>query len=221
MTLAASLAVLLALPAAAAKPSASLEKIRSWPVYDAREKGAIDLVELCRLARLPCGAVAAPGERLAAPEGPIAGRTVGELLDRILAAHPGYRAEFNESVLTVVRDGPCRGALKRRAPKSRYPVRTARVAAWLALRVAGWSAAADVGLASLSGEREDARYLNVELIVHDGATVRGVLDGLARGDGRMVWFAEEGRTSCSGFRFDNWRAPQPLDAGSVLVSVSR
>ncbi|UPT74320.1 MAG: hypothetical protein M0D55_00775 [Elusimicrobiota bacterium] len=209
---AAALAVLLAAPAAGASSDATLDKIRTWPVYDARETAAIDLFELCRLARLPCGAVLAPGSTLSAPEGPVAGRTVGDLLDRVLAANPGHLAEMREGVLSIRAPGACAGTLAKKMPKARLPIRTARVAAWLALRAAGWTKAADAGLASLGGEREDARYLNVEVILHQGATARGTLDAIARGDGRMVWIAEASKSGCSGFRFASWRAPSPSTA---------
>jgi hypothetical protein len=172
------------------------------------------------MARLSCGVVASKGERLKAPAGPIAGLTVGALLDRVLAAHPGYTAEMREGVLFVRRrkDG-CADALERPAAADHYPIRSARVASWLVLRAAGWAATADAGLASLTGDAEDARYLRVDLIVHEGASVRRTLDAIARGDGRMLWAAESDRKACSGFRFENWRRPQALEKGSVLVSV--
>lgn len=36
----------------------------------------------------------------------------------------------------------------------------------------------------------------------------------------MLWRAESDGKSCTGFRFFNWRAPQPLEGASVLISVS-
>lgn len=216
-------ALLLALAApAAAWSGPDLAKVRSWTVYDPRESGTVDFLDLCRLARLPCGAVAAPGEKLAAPAGPIAGRNVGELLDRILAAHPGHRASFDDGVLSIRAAGACEKALsKPMPPRTAFPPRTARVAAWLALRRAGWKAEADRAMMSLGGEREDARFLNVELIVGRGVTVAQTLDAIARADGRMVWIAEQDAKGCSGFRIASWREPQPLDGPSILVSVGR
>lgn len=217
------LAVLAALcvRASAAPKPATLEKIRAWPVYDSRASGETDFGDLCRMARLPCGAVAATGENLNAPVGPIAGLTVGALLDRILAAHPDYKAELRAGVLVVRRPkDACASALDRPAAKGRHPIRSARVAALMVLRASGWPALANAGLASLTGDAEDARYLNVDVMIHDGASVRRTLDAIAQGDGRMLWLAESDGTACVGFRFRNWRAPQPIDKGSVLVSIS-
>lgn len=143
------LALALCLPAAAAPPSSALDKVRGWPIYDARADGETDLGDLCRIARLPCG-----------------------------------------------------------------------VAALMLLRESGWPAPGNAGLASLTGDTEDARYARVQVIVYKGATVRRVLDAIARGDGRMLWLAESDGKTCAGFRFLNWRAPQPIEASSVLVSVS-
>lgn len=217
------LSALLALcaPAYAAPSSAPLEKVRAWPVYDARVSGEIDIGGLCRLARLPCGVITAKGEKLEAPEGALAGQTVGALLDRVLAAHPGYAAEMRDGVLFVRRPkDACAAALERPAKAARYPVRSGRVAALMVLGSSGWRAAANAGLASLTGDAEDARYLSVEVMIHEGASVRRTLDAIAQGDGRMVWFAESDGKSCAGFRFQNWRAPQPIEKGSVLVSVT-
>lgn len=216
-----AVALTLAAFARAAPEPAPLEKVRTWPVYDERVSGETDLGDLCRMARLPCGVVAAKGERLRAPAGPIAGLTVGVLLDRILAAHPGYAAELSEGVLFVRRPkDACAAALERPAAPDHYPIRSARVASWLVLREAGWPEAANAGLASLKGDEEDARYLRVDLIVHEGASVRRTLDAIARGDGRMLWAAESDGKACSGFRFESWRRPQAIEKGSVLVSVS-
>lgn len=210
-----------ALAAAAAPAPAPLAKVRAWPVYDARTAGETDFGDLCRMARLPCGAVASKGENLAAPSGPISGQTVGAILDRILAAHPGYAAETRDGVLSVRRPGSaCAAALERPARKARYPVQSARVASWMVLRAAGWPGLANAGLASLTGDAEDARYLRVQVMIHGGARVRQTLDAIARGDGRMLWLAEDDGKSCSGFRFLDWRAPQPVETSSVLVSVS-
>ncbi|MCR4294446.1 MAG: hypothetical protein NUW21_02855 [Elusimicrobia bacterium] len=221
MSLLLAAALALSASARAAPAFATLEKVRGWPVYDGRVSGETDLGDLCRMARLPCGVVAAKGERLRAPAGPIAGLTVGELLDRVLAAHPGYAAEMSEGVLFVRRPkDACAAALERPAAPERYPIRSARVASWLVLRAAGWPAAADAGLASLTGDAEDARYLRVDLIVHEGASVRRTLDAIARGDGRMLWAAESDGKACAGFRFENRRRPQAIEKGSVLVSVS-
>lgn len=221
MIRAAALFLLLALPAAARR-DVTLEKVRSWAVYDPRDSGTIDFRELCRLARLPCSAIVARGERLEAPAGPIAGRNVGELLDRVLAAHPGHRASFDDGVLSIKASGACETALsKPLPPRTAFPPRTARVAAWLTLRKAGWKAEADRAMMSLGGERDDARFLNVELVVGRGVTVGGAVDAVARGDGRMVWFAEQDAKGCSGFRIDSWREPQGLDGPSILVSVGR
>ena len=190
-------------------------------MYDERKSAAIDLAELCSLARLPCGAVLEPGESLAAPEGPVAGQTVGALLDRLLAAHPGYEAAMRGGVLSVRRKGgACAAALERPTPAIRYPIRPARVAALMVLRASGWPGPANRGLASLNGDREDARYQDVDVFVHKGATVRDALDAIALGDGRMLWIAEAGPKTCSAFRFSNWRKPQPLQGSSVMVSVS-
>ncbi|MDP3543629.1 MAG: hypothetical protein Q8T11_14255 [Elusimicrobiota bacterium] len=150
MNLLLSAALALGASARAAPAFAPLEKVREWPVYDERASGETDLGDLCRMARLPCGVVAPKGARLVAPAVPIAGLTVGALLDRILAAHPGYAAELNEGVLVV----------------------------------------------------------------------RRTLDAIARGDGRMLWGAESDGKACAGFRFESWRAPQAIEKGSVLVSVS-
>lgn len=218
MSLLLSAALALSASASAAAP---LDKVRGWPVYDERASGEIDLGDLCRMARLPCGLVAPKGERLKAPAGPIAGLTVGELLDRVLAAHPRFKAEMSEGVLVVRRpkDG-CAAALERAAAPEHYPLRSARVAAWLVLRAAGWAAAADAGIASLTGDAEDARYQRIDLIVYEGASVRRALDAIARGDGRMLWAAESDGKACAGFRFENWRRPQAIEKGSVIVSVS-
>lgn len=211
----------LCVPASAAPKFTALEKVRAWPVYDQRASGEIDLLELCRLARLPCAAVAQKGETFAAPEGPIAGLTVGALLDRILAAHPGHEATMSEGVLSVRRPGDaCAAALERPAKKARYPVRSARVAALMVLGASGWPALAKAGLSSLTGDAEDARYQAVDVMIHDGASVRRTLDAIAQGDGRMLWRAESDGKGCVGFHFRNWRAPQPIERGSVLVSVS-
>lgn len=208
-------------PARAAPTFPTLEKVRAWPVYDARAAGETDLGDLCRIARLACGVVAPKGEELTAPEGPIAGKTVGELLDRILAAHPGYSAELGEGVL-VVRPAKdkCASALEKPAAEAHYPAQSARVASWLILRASGWPALGNAGLASLAGDAEDARYLRVEVLIHKGASVRRALDAIARGDGRMLWRAESDGKSCAGFRFRNWRAPQAIEKGSTYVSVS-
>lgn len=215
------LAAALALAAFARAEPAPLDKVRTWPVYDERGSGETDLGDLCRMARLPCGVIAPRGERLKAPAGPIAGLTVGALLDRILAAHPGYAAEMSEGVLFVRRPkDACAAALARPAAPERYPIRSARVASWLVLRAAGWADAADTGIASLTGDAEDARYLRVDLIVHEGASVRRTLGAIARGDGRMLWAAESDGKACAGFRFESWRLPQAIEKGSVLVSVT-
>ncbi len=222
MNLLLAAALALGAPARAAPAFAPLEKVRGWPVYDERVSGETDIGDLCRMARLPCGVVAPKGERLKAPAGPIAGLTVGALLDRVLAAHPGYAAELSEGVLFVRRPkDACAAALERPAVPARYPIRSARVASWLVLRAAGWASAADAGIASLAGDAEDARYQRVDLIVHEGASVRRALDAIARGDGRMLWAAESDGKACAGFRFENWRRPQAIEKGSVLVSVSR
>jgi hypothetical protein len=208
-------------PARAAPAFATLEKVRAWPVYDARASGETNLGDLCRMARLACGLVAPKGTELKAPEGPIAGLTVGEILDRILAAHPGYAAELSEGVLVVrpAKDA-CAAALEKPAAEAHYPARSARVASWMVLRASGWPALGNAGLASLAGDAEDARYLRVEVMIHKGASVRRALDAIARGDGRMLWRADSGRRSCAGFAFRNWRAPQAIEKGSAYVSVS-
>lgn len=211
----------LALSAAAAPARSPLEKARAWPIYDARASGTTDLGDLCRMARLPCAVVAPKGREFEAPAGPIAGQTVGAILDRILAAHPGYAAELRDGVLSVRRPGDaCAAALERPAPETDLPAVSGRVAALMLLRESGWRAEGGAGLASLTGSAEDARYLRLHLVVHEGASVRRALDAIARADGRMLWLAESDGKSCSGFRFLNWRAPQALDASSVLVSVS-
>lgn len=217
------LPALLALCASAyASPSfAPLDKVRAWPVYDAPAAGEVDLGGVCRLARLPCGVVVPKDEELSASSGPIAGLTVGALLERVLAAHPGYAAEMREGVLFVGRAGDgCAASLDRPAAAAHHPPGSARVAALLVLRESGWPAFANAALASLTGDQEDARYQRVDTIVHRGATVRGALDAIARGDGRMLWRAESDGKSCTAFRFRSWRAPQPLEGASVLVSVS-
>lgn len=216
------LALALAAPAAAAPSFPGLEKIRAWPIYDARASGETDFGDVCRMARLACAVIAPKGETLEAPEGPIAGRTAGELLDRVLAAHPGYALEMREGVLTIRRrKDACAAALERPAREADLPPLSGRVAALRILRGSGWPAAADAALASLTGEAEDARYLPVQVVVHKGASVRRTLDAIARGDGRMLWLAESDGKGCAGFRFLNWRAPQALaSAASVLVSVS-
>lgn len=221
MSLLLAAALALGAPARAASGNMTLQKVRGWPVYDERVSGQTDLGDLCRMARLPCGLVAPKGERLKAPAGPIAGLTVGALLDRILAANKGYAAELSEGVLFLRRPkDACAAALERPAAPERYPIRSARVAAWLVLRAAGWAAEADAGIASLTGDAEDARYLRVDLIIHEGASVRRALDAIARGDGRMLWAAESDGKACSGFRFENPRRPQAIEKGSILVSVS-
>lgn len=214
-------ALALCAPASAAPSFAPLEKVRNWPIYDTRASAETDFGDLCRMTRLPCGLVAAKDEILKAPAGPIAGLTVGALLDRILAAHPGYAVKMRDGVLEASRpkDG-CAAALEGPAPEKHYPILSARVAALMVLRASGWPALANAGIASLTGDAEDARYLSVQVIVHNGASVRRTLDAIARGDGRMLWLAESDGKSCAGFRFLNWRAPQPIEKGSVLVSVS-
>lgn len=214
-------ALALCAPASAAPSFAPLEKVRAWPLYDSRVTAETGFGDLCRMARLPCGAVAPKGEKLAAPAGPISGQTVGAVLDRILAAHPGYAAELRDGVLFVRRPkDACAAALEGPARKAHYPVRSARVASLLVLRSSGWPGPANAGLASLSGDAEDARFLRVQVVVHPGARVRQTLDAIARGDGRMLWLAESDGKSCVGFRFENWRAPQPVETSSVLVSVA-
>lgn len=214
-------ALALCSPASAAPSFAPLKKVRAWPIYDARVSGETDLGDLCRMARLPCGVVAAKGENLAAPAGPIAGLTVGAILDRILAAHPGYGAQMREGVLMVSRPkDACAAALEGPAPEKHYPIFSARVASLMVLRASGWSALANAGIASLTGDAEDARYLRVQVMIHDGASVRRTLDAIARGDGRMMWLAESDGKSCVGFRFLNWRAPRAVETSSVIVSVS-
>lgn len=216
-----AVAVLAFSAAASAADFAPLDQVRDWPVYDERASAAIDFAELCRMARLPCAAVVAPGEKLAAPVGPVAGKTVGVLLDRLLAAHPGYKAEMRAGVLAVERKkDPCAAALGKHAPQAHYRVVTARVAALMVLRASGWPGLANAQMNSLTQDFEDARYQNVELIVYDGVTVRRALDKIALGDGRMLWIAESGPKTCSAFRFKNWRDPQPLNGPSVLVSVT-
>lgn len=222
MLLHALLAAALAPTAARAAPSfPTLEKVRAWPVYDARAEGETDLGDLCRMARLPCGMVAPKGEELKAPAGPIAGKTVGELLDRVLSAHPGYAAELREGVL-VVRPSKdkCASALEKPAAEAHYPAQSARVASWMVLRASGWPALGNAGLASLAGDAEDARYLRVEVLTYKGASVRRTLDAIARGDGRMMWSAESDGKSCAAFGFRSWRAPQAIEKGSTYVSVS-
>lgn len=214
-------ALALCAPAHAARRFAPLEKVRSWPVYDSRAAGETDLGDLCRMARLPCGLVAGKDETLKAPAGPIAGLTVGAVLDRILAANPGYAAELREGVLFVSRPkDPCAAALDGPAAEAHHPARPARVAALMVLRASGWPAQGDAGLVSLTGDAEDARYLRVEVLIHKGASVRRTLDAIAQGDGRMMWLAESDGKSCAAFRFRNWRAPQAIEKGSTYVSVS-
>lgn len=214
-------AISLGAPAHAAPSFPTLEKVRSWPVYDTRAEGATDLGDLCRMARLPCGLVAPKGTELKAPEGPIAGLTVGAVLDRILAANPGYAAELREGVLVASRPkDACAAALDKPAAAVHQPARSARVAALMVLRASGWPAQGNAGLVSLTGDAEDARYLSVEVLIHEGASVRRALDAIARGDGRMLWRADGDGKSCSGFSFRNWRAPQAIEKGSVYVSVS-
>lgn len=215
------LALALSLPAAAAPSFPDLAKVRGWPIYDERAAGATDLGDVCRMARLPCGVIAPKGEALAAPEGPIAGRTAGELLDRVLAAHPGYAAELIDGVLVVRRPADaCAAALERPARAADLPAMSGRVAALRILLGSGWPAPAKAGLASLAGEAEDARYLPVQVLVHKGASVRRALDAIARADGRMLWAAESDGKACTGFRFRNWRAPQAVStSASTFVSV--
>ncbi len=214
------LALSLCASAHAAPKTVTLEKVRSWPVYDTRVAGETDLGDLCRMSRLPCGLVAPKDAELKAPAGPIAGLTVGAVLDRILAANPGYSAELREGVLFVSRPkDACAVALEKPAADAHHPARSARVAALMVLRDSGWSAQGNAGLASLTGDAEDARYLRVEVLIHKGASVRRVLDAIARGDGRMMWSAESDGKTCAAFRFRNWRAPQAIEKGSVYVSV--
>lgn len=216
-------AVLALCSSARAAPSfPTLEKVRSWPVYDARAEGETDLGDLCRMARLPCGLVAPKGAELKAPAGPIAGLTVGAVLDRILAANPGYAAELREGVLFASRPkDACAAALEGPAAAVHQPARSARVAALMVLRASGWPAQGDAGLVSLTGDAEDARYLRVEVMIHKGASVRRTLDAIAQGDGRMMWRADADGKSCAGFSIRNWRAPQAIEKGSTFVSVSR
>lgn len=200
-----------------------LETVRKWTVYDARARGPVDLASLCEAARLPCGAVLAKGETLGAPAGPLEGMTVGALLDRMLAAHPGYRAEMREGVLGIrpVKTTGCEKALARASRKAHFAPGPASVAALRYLRGAGFPEAGRQ-LASLTGDNEDARFARVELIVHDGGTARRVLDALARADGQMLWVAEtsaDGK-SCASFRLRDWRSPQGLEYSSTLVSVA-
>jgi len=218
LLVAAALAMCSAAQAAPSFPT--LEKIRAWPVYDARAEGEADLGDLCRMARLPCGLVAPKGAELKAPAGPIAGLTVGAVLDRILAANPGYAVELREGVLFVSRPkDACAAALDKPAAPVHQPARSARVAALMVLRDSGWPTQGNAGLVSLTGDAEDARYLSVEVLIHEGASVRRALDAIARGDGRMLWRADSDGKSCTGFSFRNWRAPQAIEKGSVYVSV--
>lgn len=206
---------------ASAAQFASLDKMRNWPVYDDRAEGEAGFADLCRMARLPCGAVVVAGRPPASPSGPVAGQTVGAILDRIVAANPGYSVKAEDGVLRLSRDGDlCAAALERPGKDVRTPVVSARAAALMSLRELGWRDLANAALASLSGDAEDARFLRVEVVSRRGASARRILDAVAQADGRMFWLARSDGRACVGFEFRGWRKPRPLEGSSRLVSVT-
>ena len=221
----AALAVLLASTAAAAPPPAvrtdGLTPMRRWTVYDDGPGGDLDLARLCRAARLSCGAVLPPGERLAARAEKIGGENAYDLLALILAAHPGYRASFEEGALTVSRDGDrCARALERPAKRAHYSKLAAPAVAAEILRAAGFDAPARGMAASTLDPLDAARFLDLDFEVRSGASVRRALDDVASTDGLMMWIAETDPACagekacprpCRAFRAVDWRRPQELE----------
>lgn len=219
-----ALAALLAVPAAGA-PSVvtdGLTPMKRWIVYDEGPAGELDLARLCRAARLPCGAILPPGERLAVPAPKIGGENAYDLLTRILAAHPEYRASFEEGTLTVARDGDlCARALERPAARARYAKLSSPAVAAEILSAAGFAEQSRGLLTSALAPIEAARYFDLDFEVRGGASVRRALDDVASTDGLMMWLAES-EPSCSGakacarpcraFRVADWRSPQALES---------
>jgi hypothetical protein len=222
------LTLLLAFAASAAFAAAppdvrtdGLTPMKRWTVYDEDPSKDLDLARLCRAARLSCGAVLPPGERLAAKAEKIGGENAYDLLMRILAAHPGYRASFEEGALNVSRDGDlCARALERPARRARYPNLSDPAVAAEILRAAGFEEPARGMLTSTLDPSDAARFLDLDFEVRGGASVRRALDGVASTDGLMMWIAES-EPSCSGakpraspcraFRAADWRPPQALE----------
>lgn len=221
----AALAFSLVAVAAAAPPAVltdGLTPMKRWTVYDNGPGGDLDLARLCRAARLSCGAVLPPGERLAAKADKIGGENAYDLLALILAAHPGYRASFEEGALTVSRDGDlCGRALERPAKRAHYSKLSAPAVAAEILRSSGFGEQSRGLLTSALDPAEAARYLDLDFEVRGGASVRRALDDVASTDGLMMWIAEPdpacaGAASCArpcrAFRLSDWRPPQALEA---------
>lgn len=218
-------AALLSGPSAAAPEfrTNGLEPMKRWIVYDDGPAGPLDLARLCRSAFLACGAVVRPGEALAVRAERVGGENAYDLLMLILAAHPGYRAEFSQGALNVLPEGGdrCVAALRAPAPPRAFARRPAAAAAAEELDAAGWGAhAADVRSAALPpGEIE--RYLDLDFDVRPGATLRQFLNAVAATDGRMMWTAEsvppcagakDCAPACGRLAVRSWRRPQALAA---------
>lgn len=220
-----ALAVLAALTAAAAAAppevrTDGLTPMKRWTVYDEDPSADLDLARLCRAARLSCGAVLPPGERLAAKAKRIGGENAYDLLQLILAAHPGYRASFEEGALTVARGGDlCARALERPARRAHYAKLASPAVAAEILRAAGFEGARGM-LTSTLDPADAARFLDLDFEVRSGATVRRALDDVASTDGLMMWVAESEPACerskacarpCRSFRAADWRPPQALE----------
>jgi len=216
--------VVLAAAASAAPPpdirTDGLTPMKRWTVYDEDPSKDLDLARLCRAARLSCGAVLPPGERLAAKAEKVGGENAYDLLALILAAHPGYRASFEEGALNVSRDGDlCARALERPARRARFPKLSAPAVGAEILRAAGFAASRGM-LTSTLDPADAARFLDLDFEVRAGATVRRALDDVASTDGLMMWVAESepacvGAKACArpcrAFRAADWRPPQALE----------
>jgi hypothetical protein len=209
----AALAALL-LPGAAAAirvTTGGLEPMKRWTVYDDGPAGTLDLERLCRAAYLPCGAVLRPGDELSVPSGPIGGENAYDLLTRLLAAHPGYRAEFSQGALNVLpKDDACLAALDKPAPRANYAKRTALSIAADELEAAGLRGPAAGLRAAALARGEVERYLDLDFEVRKGATLRDALNGAAAADGRMMWVARSTGRGCGTFRGTDWRKSQAL-----------
>jgi len=220
----AGLLAALAAPASALPPDVrtdGLTPMKRWTVYDDGPGGDLDLARLCRGARLSCGAVLPPGERLAAKAAKIGGENAYDLLQTILAAHPGYRASFEEGALTVSRDGDlCALALERPAKRAHFAKLAAPAVAAEILSGAGFAEAARGMRTATVDPADAARFLDLDFEVRSGATVRRALDDVASTDGLMMWVAVsepscEGAKACArpcrSFSAADWRPPQELE----------
>ncbi|MBI3566215.1 MAG: hypothetical protein HY079_13550 [Elusimicrobia bacterium] len=211
------LAAVLAAPAAAAPRVVSdgLETMKRWTVYDDAPAGALDLARLCRAAYLPCGLVVRAGEDLSVPAAKVGGENAYDLLQALLAAHPGYRARFSQGTLTVEPEGDrCAAALERPLKRRWYDSASPPAVAADALAAAGLAAVSAQARALTLDAALGARYKDLQFEVRRGATARQVLDGVAATDGWMMWTltsaAGPAGEPCARFSSDDWRKPQAV-----------